>query len=213
MTHVVDVFWSFRSPYSYLVTPDLLRLREDFQVDIHLRPVLPIAVRTKETLFTGDRRRVNYILLDSRRRAEFLNMTFRRPSPDPIVQDFSTFEVSKDQPYIYRLTGLGIEAARRGKGVELAYHVSHLIFGGAQDWNEGEKLAGAVARAGLELAELEAALATYDAMTIVEANHAALEAAGGWGVPTMVFKDEPFFGQDRIDTLRWRLAQAGVPKR
>jgi 2-hydroxychromene-2-carboxylate isomerase len=95
MTHVVDVFWSFRSPYSYLVTPDLLRLREDFQVDIHLRPVLPIAVRTKETLFSGDRRRVNYILLDSRRRAEFLNMTIRRPAPDPIVQDFSTFEVSE----------------------------------------------------------------------------------------------------------------------
>lgn len=213
MTHVVDVFWSFRSPYSYLVTPDLLRLREDFQVDIHLRPVLPIAVRTKETLFTGDRRRVNYILLDSRRRAEFLNMTFRRPSPDPIVQDFSTFEVSKDQPHIYRLTGLGIEAARRGKGVELAYQVSHLIFGGEQGWNEGDKLAGAVARAGLELAEMEAAIATYDPMTIVEANHAALEAAGGWGVPTMVFEGEPFFGQDRIDTLRWRLAKAGVPRR
>jgi 2-hydroxychromene-2-carboxylate isomerase len=213
MTHVVDAFWSFRSPYSYLATPDLLRLREDFQVDIHLRPVLPIAVRTKETLFTGDRRRVKYILLDSRRRAEFLNMTIRRPSPDPIVQDFSTFEVSENQPYIYRLTGLGIEAARRGKGVELAYQVSHLIFGGEQGWDEGNKLAGAVARAGLELAEMEAAIATYDVMTIVEANHAALEAAGGWGVPTMVFEGEPFFGQDRIDTLRWRLAKAGVPKR
>lgn len=213
MTHAVDVFWSFRSPYSYLVTPDLLRLREDFQVDVHLRPVLPIALRTKDTLFTGDRRRVNYILLDSRRRAEFLGMTIVRPSPDPIVQDFSTFEVSKDQPYIHRLTGLGIEAARRGKGVELAYQVSHLIFGGERGWNEGDKLAGAVARAGLELAEMEAAIATYDPMASVEANHAALEAAGGWGVPTMVFKGEPFFGQDRIDTLRWRLEKAGVPKR
>jgi hypothetical protein len=51
MTHVVDVFWSFRSPYSYLVTPDLLRLREDFEVDVRLRAVLPIAVRAKEILF------------------------------------------------------------------------------------------------------------------------------------------------------------------
>lgn len=156
---------------------------------------------------------MNYILLDSKRRADFLGMTFGRPSPDPIVQDFSTFEVSKDQPYIYRLTGLGVEAARRGKGVELAYQVSHLIFGGERGWNEGDKLASAVARAGLELAELDAAMATYDAMATVEANHAALEAAGGWGVPTMVFEGEPFFGQDRIDTLRWRLEKAGVPKR
>ena len=44
----LDLFWSFRSPYSYLVTPDLLRLREDYDVDIALRIVLPIAVREPE---------------------------------------------------------------------------------------------------------------------------------------------------------------------
>jgi 2-hydroxychromene-2-carboxylate isomerase len=213
MTHAVDVFWSFRSPYSYLVTPDLLRLREDFEVDVHFRPVLPIAVRSKATLFTGDRRRVQYILIDSRRRAEFLGMKIAHPTPDPVVQDFKTFEVSADQPYIYRLTGLGVEAERRGRGIELAYHVSHLVWGGEQGWNEGDRLAQAVAKAGLDLAELDAAIAAKDPMPQIEANQAALEAAGGWGVPTMVFNGEPFFGQDRIDTLRWRLEQAGVPKR
>jgi len=213
MPHAVDVFWSFRSPYSYLVTPDLLRLREDFEVDVHFRPVLPIAVRSKATLFTGDRRRVQYILIDSRRRAEFLGMKIAHPTPDPVVQDFKTFEVSADQPYICRLTGLGVEAERRGRGIELAYHVSHLVWGGEPGWNEGDRLAQAVAKAGLDLAELDAAIAAKDPMPQIEANQAALEAAGGWGVPTMVFNGEPFFGQDRIDTLRWRLEQAGVPKR
>jgi 2-hydroxychromene-2-carboxylate isomerase len=47
-------------------------------------------------------------------------------------------------------------------------------------------------------------------MPEIDANHAALEASGHWGVPTMVFQDEPFFGQDRIDTLRWRLEKAGL---
>ncbi|MEL7471626.1 MAG: 2-hydroxychromene-2-carboxylate isomerase, partial [Pseudomonadota bacterium] len=98
MTHSIDVYWSFRSPYSYLVTPDLFRLREEFEVEVRLRPVLPIAVRTKETLFTGDQRRVKYIILDAFRRAEFLGMTFARPSPDPIVQNMETFEVSDEQP-------------------------------------------------------------------------------------------------------------------
>lgn len=213
MTYSIDVYWSFRSPYSYLVTPDLFRLREDFEVEVKLRPVLPIAVRTKETLFTGDQRRVKYIIIDAFRRAEFLGMKFARPSPDPIVQNMETFEVAGEQPYIYRLTGLGIEAEKRGKGVDLAYHVSHLIWGGEANWNEGDKLAKAVERAGLDLAELDAAIAANDPMPDIEANHAALEAAGGWGVPTMVFNDEPFFGQDRIDTLRWRLGKSGVPKR
>lgn len=213
MTHVVDVFWSFRSPYSYLLTPDLLRLREDFDVEVRLRPVLPIAIRTKETLFTGDKRRVNYILIDCARRAEFLGMKIAMPSPDPIVQDPETFEVAAEQPYIYRLTGLGIEAEKRGKGIDLAFHVSHLLWRGEPGWNEGDRLAQAVAKAGLDLAEMENALAGYDPMTDIKDNQAELDASGHWGVPTMVFKGEPFFGQDRVETLRWRLEKSGVPKR
>lgn len=205
MTDAVDVFWSFRSPYSYLVTPDLLRLREDYEIEVNLRPVLPIAVRAKELLFTEGPHKLRYIILDAVRRAEYLGMKIGMPSPDPIVQDMATLKVAEEQPYIHRLTSLGIEAARRGRGLELAYHVSHLIWGGEPGWNEGDKLAIAVARAGLDLADLEAAIATYDPMVDIEANQAALDAAGGWGVPTMVFRGEPFFGQDRIDTLRWRL--------
>ena len=32
-------------------------------------------------------------------------------------------------------------------------------------------------------------------------NEAALEAAGHWGVPTLVYKSEPFFGQDRLEMI------------
>lgn len=214
MTASIDVFWSFRSPYSYLVTPDLIRLREDYDVEVNLRTVLPIAVRTKETLFAGDRNRVGYIITDVFRRAEYLGMKLGFPQPDPIVQNMETFEVAEEQPYIYRLSGLGIEAQRRGKGIELAYHVSHLIWNGeTAGWDEGDHLANAVAKAGLDLAEMEKAIAGYDPMEEIEANHAALEEAGHWGVPTMVFEGEPFFGQDRIDTLRWRLDKSGVAKR
>ena len=150
--------------------------------------------------------------MDAFRRAEFLGLKMNWPTPDPIVQNFETFEVADDQPYIYRLTGLGIEAQRYGKGVELAYHVSHLIWASGETWDQGDHLAKAVAKAGLDLAELEASAAASDPMAEVEANHAALEAAGHWGVPTMVFNGEPFFGQDRIDTLRWRLDKAGLSK-
>ncbi|HVK43000.1 MAG TPA: DsbA family protein, partial [Phenylobacterium sp.] len=41
----VDVFWSFRSPYSYLVTPRLRALAETYDVDVRIRPVYPLAVR------------------------------------------------------------------------------------------------------------------------------------------------------------------------
>lgn len=212
MSETVDVFWSFRSPYSRLVTSDLLQLREDFAVDVQLRVVLPLAVRNPQALFDpANRKPPRYIALDSIRRGEMLGRPVVLPAdPDPIVQDFRTMEVSKDQPYIYRLSKLGVEANRRGRGVELADRVAALIFGGTRGWDQGDLLKDAVADAGLDLAALDAAIADGDHLEEIERNQQALDAAGHWGVPTMVFRGEPFFGQDRIDTLRWRLGRAGL---
>jgi 2-hydroxychromene-2-carboxylate isomerase len=48
---------------------------------------------------------------------------------------------------------------------------------------------------------------------VLTANQAALEAAGHWGVPTYVYAGAPYFGQDRIDLLRWQLDRDGVARR
>lgn len=214
MSETVDVFWSFRSPYSRLVVPDLVKLREDYDVDVRLRPVLPLAVRYPESLFDPNNRKPPmYIVRDSMRRGEMLGRPVVYPlQPDPVVQDFKTMKVAEDQPYIYRLTRLGVEAARRGKGLEFAGNVSAIIFGGTKDWDKGTILKDAAAEAGLDLDDLDAAIADGDHLEEVDRNHEALDASGHWGVPTMVFRDEPFFGQDRIDTLRWRLDLAGLAK-
>ncbi|MGH1373320.1 MAG: 2-hydroxychromene-2-carboxylate isomerase [Cellvibrionaceae bacterium] len=212
MRPTIDVFWSFRSPYSYLITPDLMRLRDDYDVDVKLRPVLPIALRAKQTLFDDPigQKKVRYILLDAARRAKYLDMAMEFPSPDPIVQDLTTFQVSEQQPYIYRLSALGVEAERRGKGIDLALAVSHLIWGGTKNWDQGDQLAQAVASAGLDLRELDAAIAKDDCLSDIEANQKMLDDSGHWGVPTMVIDNEPFYGQDRVDTLRWHLDQLGL---
>ena len=93
---------------------------------------------------------------------------------------------------------------------------ARLLWGRAvRGWDQGDHLALAVAGAGLDLAEIEAAVAAdrSDYEAAVEANQAALEAAGHWGVPTLVFNGEPFFGQDRIDTCVWRMCQNGLTRR
>ena len=59
---------------------------------------------------------------------------------------------------------------------------------------------------------MEKAIEAFDLMPDVTANQTALEEAGHWGVPTMVLNGEPFFGQDRIETLRWRLDKLGLRK-
>lgn len=211
MTATVDLFWSFRSPYSYLAVPGAIRLAQDFRVEVAFRPVLPLAVRDPSFFSPDNLKRARYIRLDWPRRAEMLGVPHAWPKPDPIVQDPRTFEIAREQPYIFRLTYLGVEAERRGKGLAFAQEVSRLIFGGMRDWHLGEHLAQAASRAGLEFASMEAAIAEPASHhATVEDNQRALAKAGHWGVPTFVIDGEPFFGEDRIETLRWRLGKMGL---
>jgi 2-hydroxychromene-2-carboxylate isomerase len=211
-----DLFWSFRSPYSYLATGRIVALTRRFDVDARVRVVLPIAVR-----IAGFFDRVNplwppYLMRDTTRIAEALGVPYAWPQPDPIVQDYSTRKVAAEQPYIYRLTRLGALAAERGHGLPFIDEVSQVIWSGrVVGWPDGEHLAAAAARAGCDLAEMDATI-TRDAQrldAVIAQNQADLEAAGHWGVPTMVFNGEPFFGQDRIDLLVWRMRQHGLRER
>lgn len=209
----VDLYWSFRSPYSYLAMPGALAVARDYRVAVTLRPVLPLAVRQPDFFNEANVKRARYIGLDWLRRAEFLGMPHAWPKPDPIVQDLKTYRIADEQPYIYRLTYLGVEAQRRGRGIEFASEISKLIFGGTRDWDQGDHMSEATARAGLDLAIMEEAIGDgHSHKEEVEVNQRALEQSGHWGVPTFVFDDEPFFGQDRIDTLRWRLSQSGLER-
>ena len=47
----------------------------------------------------------------------------------------------------------------------------------------------------------------------IAANERDQKNAGHWGVPLFVFQDEPFFGQDRLDHMIWRMRQAGLQER
>lgn len=210
-----DLFWSFRSPYSYLATGRLVELRRDYDVDVNVRPVYPIAVR-----IPGFFKQVNplwppYLFKDTMRVAEMEGIPYAWPSPDPIVMDIASGEVPEDQPYIHRLTRLGVQAAKDGDGLAFLDEISKVIWSGTKDWHEGDHLAKAAARAGFDLAVLDAAIeADAEGLErVIKANEDAETAAGHWGVPLMVFNGEALFGQDRISHLIFRLEQAGLKKR
>jgi 2-hydroxychromene-2-carboxylate isomerase len=119
MTLTYDLFWSFRSPYSYLVMPRLVEFEREYDITTNVRPIYPIAVR-----IDGFFKNVNplwrtYLVRDVVRTAQMLGMPFSMPNPDPIVMNLQTGEVPKTQPHIGRLTRLGVAAADRGKGLQL----------------------------------------------------------------------------------------------
>ena len=98
MTLDYDLFWSFRSPYSYLVTPRLVALERDYDVRANVRPVLPIAVRQPDFFTSNDPLWVSYLMRDIVRTGEYLGLPIRWPRPDPVVMDMATRTYPTEQP-------------------------------------------------------------------------------------------------------------------
>jgi 2-hydroxychromene-2-carboxylate isomerase len=211
-----DFYFSFRSPYSYLATPQVEELVERFDVVPHVRIVLPIALR-----IPGFFKEVNplwppYLMGDTLRIAEMRAIPYRWPRPDPIVMDMAAGEVAAVQPYIHRICRLGVAAERAGRGFAFVVRAARIIWSGEVDnWHEGDHLARALTEAGLDanalMLEAQEDAAGLDAE--IARNESDQRAAGHWGVPLFVFEGEPFFGQDRLDLLVWRMRQAGLQER
>jgi len=215
MTLRFDLYYSFRSPYSYLATPQVADLCARYDLACDVKVVRPIAVR-----IPGFFQQVNplwppYLIRDTFRISQRLGIPYAWPRPDPIVMNSPT-EVAAQQPHIMRVSRLGVAAAEAGRGLEFLVEAGRVIWSGAvQGWNEGDHIDRAIAAAGLDPAAMNAKVAAeaerIDAA--IEANEAAQSAAGHWGVPLLVFQGEPFFGQDRIEDLVWRMKQHGLAER
>jgi 2-hydroxychromene-2-carboxylate isomerase len=214
MTLTFDFYFSFRSPYSYLAMPLIERLQAEYDAAASMRIVRPIAVR-----IPGFFEKVNplwppYLAKDCKRIAEMNNIPYRWPRPDPIVQDRETRTVAADQPFIMRVSRLGALAAERGKGFAFVRAASHMMWSGDVDgWHEGGRLEACADAVGLNELERDAEKDAARLDAIIEANEAAQHTAGHWGVPLFVFEGEPFFGQDRVDHLIWRMKQCGLRAR
>lgn len=206
----VDFYFSFRSPYSWLAVRQVRALVAEHALEVTLRVVRPQAVRDPAFFKTINPMWPPYLYRDVTRIAERLGLPFRWPRPDPVVQDLTNGTIAADQPHIGRLSRLGVRAAEQGAGLAFIEAVSHLIWSGEVDgWDQGDHLDRAALAAGLDPAVLAASVvAEADRLDgVLHANEAAQAAAGHWGVPLFVYRGEPFFGQDRLADLMWRISE------
>lgn len=212
-----DLYWSMRSPYCYLALDRILDIYRNYNVDVNLRIVYPIAIRDPAFFKVRASKHYRpYLLMDTARLAQYYGIPFRRPIPDPVVQNLETSEISDDQPYIYQLTRLAALAADQGLGLEFLDQVARLLWDGKTDhWDQDAHLANAIARAGLDYEDLMLQVsADHEKIdALIFENQEAQAAAGHSGVPLMVFNEEPFFGQDRLELLVWRMKEHGLDER
>ncbi|MGD9965056.1 MAG: 2-hydroxychromene-2-carboxylate isomerase [Hyphomonadaceae bacterium] len=216
MTLTFDYYFSFRSPYSYLSAPQVEALLERYDMSPRMRFVTPIAIRIPGFFKSVNPLWPPYLLRDTFRISQMHDIPYRWPKPDPIVMDIGSGDVADEQPYIHRVTRMGVAAERMGRGFQFARKASHAIWSGEVDaWHEGDHLTRAAAESGLAPESVDAMVRDEgaDLAAEIERNEADQRKAGHWGVPLFVFDQEPFFGQDRLDHLIWRMQQSGLKPR
>jgi 2-hydroxychromene-2-carboxylate isomerase len=216
-----DLYWSMRSPYCYLVLDRILALNKHYNVKMNFMPTLPIAVKSGG--FPGvPWYRWNYDMIDQHRVAKRLGIPFRRPRPEVVNQDtWSPYRLTlsiptgeQNQPLAYLISRCAAAAKLQDKGGEFLDHVSHMLWVGTVD-NWPEHLAEYMNRAGMDgeavLADVKANPKKHDDV-FAEVGRAKGKTGNG-GVPEMVFRGEPFFGQDMFDSFFWRLVENGLTRK
>lgn len=213
----IDLYFSYRSPYSYLILPRMLKLKEKYDIEINFKVVYPIAIRMPEW-FKGKNIFTYFFfkMIDMRRQAKKLGIPFTtKLKPDPIRQNIMTGKISSHQPYIFDICHLGQMAQMKGVGMEFAFEVSSLIFGGEESWNTDENLSNAAKKVGLDLNQLRESVKVHEEEIIgqIKQNQADQLNAGHHGVPLTVIGNKHFFGQDQFDKIMETLKEKGLKER
>lgn len=144
--------------------------------------------------------------------------------PDPIVQNHYPFlDTNKDyghvpqldqQPWILWMVRLANAAEYYGKSLEFLLHTGKLVWGGESDFWPAD-IPEAYNKTGLDydtiIEEIKNDPGKFDAMWAK--NQTMAQESGHGGVPNMMFRGEPYFGQDRFDQVFSRLVQNGLTPR
>ena len=187
----LEVFISFRSPYSYLAVDQLIGLRERHGIDVKVRPVLPMVMRG---LDVPSSKRL-YIAFDAKREADRLGIPFGHVC-DPLGKG-----IGYCMAIFYR------HAEDKGLELEFPHAVMRGIWSEAKDVAHVPDLVELAGRAGVSEAEVKAALHDDSWKAPAKANRDALTNLGLWGVPSLRIGDYCTWGQDRLPLIEAEIAR------
>ena len=186
-----ELWYSFRSPYSYLALEQIEGVLAPYQIPLVLRPVAPLVTRG---LALPNVKRM-YIVRDAKREADRLGIAFGELC-DPLGKG------------VENCLAIAHWAGKRGGDAALAFARSAMrgIWTEARDVAEYVDLRHIVERAGLPWEEARAALGdTEAAQKAATVNAADMAVINLWGVPSLRCGDFVAWGQDRLPLLADRL--------
>ncbi len=180
----LEIYWSARSPYSYLGLIRARQLAEHYQVPLVIKAVLPMVMRRMQVPKT----KRFYIIQDVKREAEKFNIDFGNIA-DPLGKG------------VERCYSLLAFAETENKTLDFLESFARGVWaeGISSDTDEGLKLL--VERAGLNWQEARQHLKDESWRIRAQDYLAEMYDHGLWGVPSFKYGELCLFGQDRLDWI------------
>ncbi len=196
MTKTIQFYFDFVSPYSYLALTQLPNVAERAGATIEYRPIniLALMKRVSNRPTTVEcPAKGRYAMADLARWAKKYGVAF---APNP------HFQTIDDD----RLLLGAVAAEKVGQAKEYVRAVFEGVWVKSAAFADDDELKALLRNAGVsEIAEIFEGIQHAAATQAVYQQ--AAEAAGVFGVPSMVVNDELYFGNDRFDFLEEALAR------
>ncbi len=182
----LDLFFSFRSPYSYIGLRSLLAVADAFNLDVKLRPVLPMVMRGMQV----PRNKAGYFMRDAGREARRHGLSMARID-DPLGAG------------VERCHAVCAYAGSQRRGRDFVIAATAAIWERGLDVGTDAGMRAVSDAAGLFWPDVVEAMKDDSWRGVAEANRRSMTESGLWGVPTVRMGDFVAWGQDRD----WLLAR------
>ncbi len=186
----LDMYFSFRSPYSYVALDRTIAIAHHHGADLRIKPVLPMVMRG----FEVPRNKRLQIARDCAREARRLGVPFGKLC-DPLG------------PGVERCLAIFAGARAHGRETAFASSAARGIWSEALDMADDADLSKVVRRAGLDWSQARRWLDDDGWRDMAEQHRQEMRALGMWGVPSFAVDGYITWGQDRLDRVEERLAR------
>lgn len=178
------LYWSARSPYSYLALERASQLAEHYRIELQVKPVLPMMMRGMAV--PPDKKM--YIFHDTAREAQKLGIPYGFVA-DPLG------------PAVERCYALCDYAQEQGLLLALLRSFARGVNAEGIDAATDKGLACIVRRCGLNWSEARLRLNDQGWRQWAQENIEEMYAMGCWGVPSFRYGDLVLWGQDRLGII------------
>jgi 2-hydroxychromene-2-carboxylate isomerase len=182
----LEMFYSFRSPYSYIALKNTFEISDAFGLKLDVRPVLPMVMRGAGL----PKSKLLYIVKDANREAKRHEVPFGKIS--------DSIGVGAE-----RCIAAFYYAKQEGRERDFLIEAGKAVFAEAIDVATDEGMQTVAERSGLFWPDLRTAMNDEGWRDKAETNREVLTDVGLWGVPTFKVGEQVFWGQDRD----WLLAR------